>query len=299
MITGGSGLVGTALTDLLLQKGYHVSHLGRSPSLGKVKCYRWSVTGNYIDPKALEGVDAIIHLAGAGVAEKRWSQSRKKEILESRTKSSELICETLKTQPNQVKVVVSATAVGYYGLSTSDEWYDETCEPGNDFLASVCKAWEASTDPIQALGIRLVKIRVGVVLSNNGGALIQMAQPVKWGFGAALGSGNQWVSWIHITDLCQIFLKAIENETMIGIYNAVAPNPVTNKELNQTIAQALQRPLWLPPVPEFALRILLGEMSQIVLTGARVDCSKVKSAGMTFDFTDANLAVKNLLEKSR
>ena len=299
MITGGSGLVGTALTDLLLQKGYHVSHLGRSPSLGKVKCYRWSVTGNYIDPKALEGVDAIIHLAGAGVAEKRWSQSRKKEILESRTKSSELICETLKTQPNQVKVVVSATAVGYYGLSTSDEWYDETCESGNDFLASVCKAWEASTDPIQALGIRLVKIRVGVVLSNNGGALIQMAQPVKWGFGAALGSGKQWVSWIHITDLCQIFLKAIENETMIGIYNAVAPNPVTNKELNQTIAQALQRPLWLPPVPEFALRILLGEMSQIVLTGARVDCSKVKSAGMTFDFTDANLAVKNLLEKSR
>lgn len=299
MITGGSGLVGTALTDLLLQKGYHVSHLGRSPSLGKVKCYRWSVTGNYIDPKALEGVDAIIHLAGAGVAEKRWSQSRKKEILESRTKSSELICETLKTQPNQVKVVVSATAVGYYGLSTSDEWYDETCEPGNDFLASVCKAWEASTDPIQALGIRLVKIRVGVVLSNNGGALIQMAQPVKWGFGAALGSGNQWVSWIHITDLCQIFLKAIENETMTGIYNAVAPNPVTNKELNQTIAQALHRPLWLPSVPEFALRILLGEMSQIVLTGARVDCSKVKSAGMTFDFTDANLAVKNLLEKSR
>ena len=299
MITGGSGLVGTALTDLLLQKGYHVSHLGRSPSLGKVKCYRWSVTGNYIDPKALEGVDAIIHLAGAGVAEKRWSQSRKKEILESRTKSSELICEILKTQPNQVKVVVSATAVGYYGLSTSDEWYDETCEPGNDFLASVCKAWEASTDPIQALGIRLVKIRVGVVLSNNGGALIQMAQPVKWGFGAALGSGKQWVSWIHITDLCQIFLKAIENETMTGIYNAVAPNPVTNKELNQTIAQALQRPLWLPPVPEFALRILLGEMSQIVLTGARVDCSKVKSAGMTFDFTDANLAVKNLLEKSR
>ena len=273
--------MGTALTDLLLQKGYHVSHLGRSPSLGKVKCYRWSVTGNYIDPKALEGVDAIIHLAGAGVAEKRWSQSRKKEILESRTKSSELICETLKTQPNQVKVVVSATAVGYYGLSTSDEWYDETCESGNDFLASVCKAWEASTDPIQALGIRLVKIRVGVVLSNNGGALIQMAQPVKWGFGAALGSGKQWVSWIHITDLCQIFLKAIENETMIGIYNAVAPNPVTNKELNQTIAQALQRPLWLPPVPEFALRILLGEMSQIVLTGARVDCSKVKSAGMT------------------
>jgi uncharacterized protein len=296
LITGGSGLVGTALTELLLQKGYHVSHLGRSPSSGKVKCYRWSVTGKYVDPKALENVDAIIHLAGAGVAEKRWTTERKKEILESRAKSTELIYETLQSQPNQVKAVISATAVGYYGLSTSDEWYDETRGAGNDFLASVCKEWEACADPIETLGKRLVKIRVGVVLSNKGGALIQMAQPVKWGVGAALGSGKQWVSWIHMDDLCQIFLKAIENESMTGIYNGVAPNPVTNKELNKTIAKALHRPLWLPPVPEFALKIMLGEMTQIVVTGARVTCDKTKAAGVEFRFQNAEEAVKDLLK---
>jgi uncharacterized protein (TIGR01777 family) len=289
--------VGTALTELLLQKGYHVSHLGRSPLSGKVKCYRWSVTGKYVDPKALEDVDAIIHLAGAGVAEKRWTEGRKKEILESRTKSTELIFETLKSQANQVKVVISATAVGYYGLSTSDDWYDEMKGPGNDFLATVCKEWEASADPIETLGKRLVKIRVGVVLSNKGGALIQMAQPVKWGVGAALGSGKQWVSWIHMDDLCQIFLKALENETMTGIYNGVAPNPVTNKELNKAIAKALHRPLWLPPVPEFVLKLMLGEMSQIVVTGARVTCEKVKSAGVEFKFTAVSAATQDLLGK--
>jgi uncharacterized protein (TIGR01777 family) len=296
LITGGSGLVGTALTDLLLQKGYHVSHLGRSPSSGKVKCYRWSVTGKYIDPKALENVDAIIHLAGASVAEKRWTKDRKKEILESRTESTTLIHETLKSQANQVKVVISATAVGYYGLSTSDDWYDETRGPGSDFLATVCKEWEASADPIESLGKRLVKIRVGVVLSNKGGALIQMAQPVKWGVGAALGSGKQWVSWIHMDDLCQIFLKALENETMTGNYNGVAPNPVTNNDLNKAIAKALHRPLFLPPVPEFALKIILGEMSQIVVTGARVTCDKTKSAGVEFRFQNAEEAVKDLLK---
>lgn len=289
--------MGTALTELLLQKGYHVSHLGRSPSSGKVKCYRWSVTGKYIDPKALENVDAIIHLAGAGVAEKRWTESRKKEILESRTKSTELIYETLKSKPNQVKVVVSATAVGYYGLSRSDDWYDETHGPGNDFLATVCKEWEASADPIETLGKRLVKIRVGVVMSNKGGALLQMAQPVKWGVGAALGSGKQWVSWIHMDDLCQIFLKALENETMTGIYNGVAPNPVTNKDLNKAIAKALHRLLFLPPVPEWALKVMLGEMSQIVVTGARVACDKIKSAGVDFKFSDADKAMKDLLSR--
>lgn len=289
--------MGTALTDLLLQKGYHVSHVGRSPSNGKVKCYRWSVTGKYIDPKALEGVDAIVHLAGASVAEKRWTTERKKEILDSRTQSTELIYGTLKSQPNQVRVVVTATAVGYYGLTTSDEWCDETHGAGSDFLASVCAAWEAEADKIESLNKRLVKIRVGVVLSNKGGALIQMAQPVKWGVGAALGSGKQWVSWIHMNDLCQIFLKALERENMQGVYNGVAPNPITNKDLNKAIAKVLHRPLFMPPVPKWALKIILGEMSQIVVTGARVACDKVKSAGVEFQFSDASEAVKDLLGK--
>jgi uncharacterized protein (TIGR01777 family) len=263
--------------------------------MGKVKCYRWSVSGKYLDPKALEGVDAIIHLAGAGVAEKRWTTDRKKEILESRTKSTELIYETLKSTPNQVQLFISATAIGYYGLSTSDEWYSESHEPGNDFLASVCKEWEAAADPIETLQKRLVKIRVGVVLSNKGGALLQMAKPVKWGVGASLGTGNQWVSWIHMNDICQIFLRAIENEKMHGAYNGVAPNPVTNQDLNKSIAKTLKRPLFLSPVPEWALKIILGEMSQIVVTGARVTCDKIKSTGVEFQFTDVDAALKDLL----
>jgi uncharacterized protein (TIGR01777 family) len=294
LITGGSGLLGSALTDLLLQKGYKVSHLGRSPSMGKVKCYRWSVTGKYVDPKALEGVTAIIHLAGASVAEKRWTPDRKKEILESRTKSGELLFETLRTVPNDVKVVVSATAIGYYGLATADEWCSEDHLPGNDFLADVTKEWEHAIKPVESLSIRLALLRIGVVLSEGGGALVEMARPVKWGVGAPLGTGMQWVSWIHINDLCNMFLVALENENVKGVYNAVAPNPVTNRDLNKAIGQALHRPVWLPPIPDFMLKILIGEMYQIVVSGARVTCDKIKATGFKFVFTDAALAVKDL-----
>ena len=287
--------MGTALTNLLLQKGYHVSHVGRNPSNGKVKCYRWSIDESYLDPQALTGVDAIIHLAGAGVAEKRWTPKRKKEIRDSRTLSTKLIYDTLKSQPNQVKVVVCATAVGYYGITTSNDWCDETCAAGNDFLATVCSDWEAEANKIETLNKRLVKIRIGVVLSNKGGALTQMALPVKWCVGAALGSGKQWVSWIHMNDLCTIFLQALANDTMSGVYNGVAPNPVTNNELNKAIAKVLHRPLFLPAVPVWALRIMLGKMSQIVVTGARVTSDRIKSAGVDFQYTDVNAAVKDLL----
>jgi uncharacterized protein (TIGR01777 family) len=250
-----------------------------------------------MDPKALIGVDAIIHLAGAGIAEKRWTPERKKEILESRTQSSELLFETLKSSPNQVKAVISATAIGYYGLTTLDQWCTEESPAGTDFLATVTKAWEDSLKSTETLDKRLIMLRIGVVLSNKGGALLEMAGPVKWGVGAPLGSGKQWVSWIHVEDLCRMFLHALENENMAGVYNAVAPNPVTNRELNKAIAQALHRPLTLPPVPEFVLKIILGEMTQIVVNGARVSCDKIKSTGFEFIFADARGAVKNLLEK--
>ena len=298
LITGGSGLLGTALTELLLQKGYQVSHVGRSPSLGKVKCYRWSVREKFVDPKALVGVDTVIHLAGAGVAEKRWTPERKKEILDSRTQSSELLFETLKSSPNQVRTVISATAIGYYGLTTLDQWCTEGSPAGNDFLATVTKAWEDAIKPVETLGKRLVMMRIGVVLSNRGGALMDMTTPVKWGVGAPLGSGKQWVSWIHVDDLCGMFLRAIEQASMTGAYNAVAPNPVTNRELNKAIAQAMHRPLILPPVPEFVLKIMLGEMTQIIVNGARVSCDKIKSTGFEFTCMDAASAVKKLLEKT-
>lgn len=295
LITGGSGLLGSTLTDLFLKKGFHVAHLGRSPSLGKAKCYRWSIGEKYLDPKALQGVDCIVHLAGAGVAEKRWTPERKKEILESRTQSGELLFETLRNAPNTVKTVICASAIGYYGLATSDEWCKEDGVAGSDFLAGVTQAWENSTKPIESLGKRLIQLRIGVVLSNKGGALIEMATPVKWGVGAPLGSGKQWVSWIHIDDVCKMILFAIENENMKGIYNAVAPNPVTNRELNKSIAKVMNRPLLLPPVPEFVLKIILGGMFEIVVNGAKVSCGKIMSEGFEFYFSDATMAVKDLL----
>jgi uncharacterized protein len=295
LITGGSGLLGSALTDLLLQRGYQVSHLGRKPSGGKIKSFRWSVEEKYVDPAALSGIDAIIHLAGASVAEKRWTEKRKKEILESRTKSGELLFETLRDTPNTVKVVLSASAIGYYGLSTSDEWCTEDRGPGRDFLAAVTTAWESSTKAIGGLGKRLAMFRIGVVLSDKGGALMEMAAPVKWGVGAPLASGKQWVSWVHVDDMCRMLLFALENEGMQGIYNAVAPNPVTNRALNGAIAKALHRPLLMPSVPSFVLKIILGDMYEIVVNGARVSCDKIKGKGFEFVQEDAVDAIENLL----
>lgn len=296
LITGGSGLLGSALTELLLQKGYHVSHLGRTPSNGKVKSYRWSLKEKFLDPKSLVGVDAIIHLAGAGVTEKRWTTERKNEILESRTKSTSLLFETLRDTPNQVKTVLAATAIGYYGLNTSNKCSEDS-GPGNDFLAQVCKQWEESFKPFNGLDVRLAMLRLGVVLSNKGGALMEMAKPVKWGVGAPLGSGKQWVSWVHIEDVCRMFLFALENENIKGIFNAVAPAPATNRELNTCIAKVLHRPLLLPPIPAFVLNILLGEMHQIVVMGASVSCDKIKDAGFIFSFPEAKSAIDNLLSK--
>ena len=295
LITGGSGLLGTALTDLLLQAGLSVSHLSRDPSWGKIKCFRWSVQEKYIDPKALQGVDAIIHLAGAGVAEKRWTIKRKKEIIESRTKSSNFLFEVLRDTPNHVQTVLSASAIGYYGLTTLDDWCHEERKPGSDFLAGVCDAWESSIKPIEELSKRLVIFRIGVVLSNRGGALTKMAKPIKWGVGIPLGSGRQWISWIHVDDLCQMFLLALENEAMKGSYNAVAPNPVTNHKLNEAIAKILRRPLWVVNIPDFVLKTILGEMYQIVVSGSKVSCDKIKSAGFGFAFSEHDLAIKNLL----
>lgn len=298
LITGGSGLLGSAITALLLQQGYRVSHVGRKASAGEVRCFRWSAAENYFDPDALRGVDIIIHLAGASVGEKRWSTSRKKEIVQSRTLTSELLFNCLKNIPNQVKTVISATAIGFYGLTTGDSWCKEEQKPGNDFLASVTKEWEKSIHPIETLEKRVVMVRIGVVLSHQGGALVEMANPVKWFVGAPLGNGRQWISWIHIDDLCKMFLHMIENENVSGIYNAVAPNPVTNKELTKYIAKALQRPLILPPIPEFILKIILGEMAEIVVNGARVSCDKIGQTGFQFKFTDAEIAVNDVLHKN-
>ncbi len=297
LITGASGLVGKRLTELLLQKGYQVSHLGRSKKEGKVSSFVWDINIGVLDPQALEGVDAIIHLAGAGVADKRWTESRKKEILESRTKSTALLFNTLKNRRHTVTAFVSASAIGYYGFSLSDEVFTEDSKSGSDYLAQVTRQWEEEVDKLNALPIRAVKLRIGIVLSEKGGALAEMVKSIKLGVGSSLGTGNQSLTWIHLDDLCEMFIKAIEDSSMNGAYNAVGPEWVTNAEMTKTIAKVLKKPLWLPPVPGFILKIILGEMADLVINGSNISSAKIQKTGFKFKFTMLEEALKNLLLK--
>lgn len=297
LITGASGLIGTRLTEMLLQKGYRVVHLGRSKRNVGIPSFVWDFQKQTIDPEALSGVHTIIHLAGAGVAEQRWNKRRKKEILDSRIDSTELLYQSLKKIPNEVHSVIAASAIGYYGFGLSHDLLGEEAPPGQDFLSTVVVAWEQKLDQLINLGKRIAKIRIGIVLSEQGGALAEIARPVKFGIGAPLGTGKQMVSWIHIDDLCRLFIRAIENPEMQGTYNGVAPRAVTNEELTKAIARTLHRPLWLPPIPGFALHILIGEMADLVIHGSNVSASKTMQAGFQFEFTDINLAVKDLLSR--
>jgi uncharacterized protein len=294
LITGASGLIGSRLTELLIQKGYQVSHLGRAKKVGLVDSFVWDVEKGELDQQALAGVDAIIHLAGAGVADKRWNEKRKKEILESRTKSSALLYETLKKGNHSVKAVVSASAIGYYGFCLDERIFSEKSNPGSDYLAQVTNAWEGEVDKIASLEIRVAKIRIGIVLSEKGGALAEMAKPVRLGVGAALGTGKQYLSWIHIDDLCAMFIKAVEDEHMHGAYNAVC-DWVTNEAMTKSIARVLNKPLLLPPVPGFIMKIIVGEMAVIVVNGSKVSSAKIRATGFTFQFPELNQALKDLL----
>jgi uncharacterized protein len=295
LITGASGLVGTHLTEMLLQKGHQVSHLGRTKKVGKVKSFVWDVEKGELDTEALVGVDTIIHLAGAGVADMRWNEKRKKEILESRTKSSALLYETLKKGNHSIKAVVSASAIGYYGFCLDERIFTEESKPGSDYLAQVTKQWEESVDKISSLGIRVAKLRIGIVLSEKGGALAEMAKPIRFGVGAPLGTGKQYLSWIHIDDLCAMFIKATEDEQMHGAYNAVC-DWVTNEAITKSIAKVLHRPLLLPPVPGFIMKLIVGEMAVIVVNGSKVSSEKIRKTGFAFQYPELSEALRNLLQ---
>lgn len=292
LITGASGLVGTRLTQLLLERGHEVSHLGRSKKSGSVRSFVWDVHAGTMDPEAFENADVVIHLAGAGIADERWSMKRKQEILESRTKSTALVVQKLNENQTRVKTLVSASAIGYYGMGLHANEFTEESKPGTGFLADVVTAWEHEADRLK--NKRLVKIRIGVVLSKNDGALAEIAKPVRLGLGAPLGTGEQFVSWIHLDDLCGIFIKAAEDETMQGAYNATA-GAVTNRALTKAIAKALHKPLWLPAVPGFALKLVLGEMADLVLYGSSVSSGKIRQAGFSFRFDTLEKALNNLL----
>lgn len=294
LITGASGLVGTRLTQLLLEKGYSVSHLSRTKKPGRVETFAWDVAKKFIEPQALAGVDTIVHLAGTGIADKPWSAARKKEIIDSRVESTKLLFETLKNNPHAVSAFISASAIGYYGSDDGRKIFSEQDSPGKDFLAEVTHRWEQEADTLSGLGARVVKLRIGIVLSEKGGALKEIAKPIRLGFGAPLGSGKQYLSWIHLDDLCRIFLYAIENQMMSGSYNAVT-DFCTNKDLTVACAHALHKPLWLPPVPALALKIMLGDRAALVLEGSKVSSSKIREAGFHFQFENLESALNHLL----
>jgi uncharacterized protein (TIGR01777 family) len=282
----------------LIAKGYQVSWLSRKERTeGNIKIYPWNYKSGKLDETAVKQADYIIHLAGASVGDKRWTKEYKREIQESRTKTTLLLYDAVRNCNPHLKAFIGGSAVGIYGADRGDEWLKEDTDYGNDFLAVVVKEWEKEMQRFAEVGIRTVKIRTGIVLSKTGGVLERMAGPIELNVGSALGSGKQFVPWIHIDDLCGIFLKAMEDVNMAGAFNASAPFPVTNKQLTNEIAHVLGTKIILPNVPSFILKIVLGEFASSVLGSERVSSEKVQKAGFQFKYEHVGNALKDLLEK--
>lgn len=297
LITGATGLVGTELTTLLLQKGVHVHYLTTSSkkiiSERNYTGFLWNPKNGTIDENALIGVDVIIHLAGANIAN-RWTEDYKEEILESRTVTTNLLFKVLKNNPHQVKQIISASGTAIYPSSLTKVYSENSTETEVGFLSNVVIKWEESVDKFQQLGILVCKIRTGIVLSNKGGALVEMAKPIRLGFGSALGSGAQIQSWIHIHDLANLYCFAFENK-LHGVYNGVAPHPISNKDLTIAIAKQINKPLFMPNVPQFLLKTLLGEMHLILFSSQNVSSKKIMDEGFHFDYKTVQKALESML----
>jgi uncharacterized protein (TIGR01777 family) len=296
LITGGSGYVGSHLTTLLLQKGYKVSHLSESrKSNSEVPVYSWTIETGSIDKEALEDIDCIVHLAGVSIGKRRWNKTVKQEIIESRVKSARLIYDTLSGNDLKLKAFISASAVGYYGSSTYGKIFLENDPPSNDFLGNTCNLWEKTADLFADSAIRTVKIRTGIVIGKNAVAFEKLYKPARSGFVIRLGNGRQSMPWIHITDLCNIYLKAIEDENLTGPYNAVAPDQISHEEFIRVMAGLLHRTVILPPVPSMFLKIILGEMSNLLLNGNPVSSDKISESGYLFVFPEIGLALNDII----
>ncbi|MFT4152385.1 TIGR01777 family oxidoreductase [Parafilimonas sp.] len=302
LLTGGTGMIGTALQRFLTGKGYLVIVLVRDNAAylkaNNITCAKWNVEKGEVDKEAIAAADYIIHLAGANVGEKRWTKNRKREIVESRVKSGELIVKSLGEIPNKIKAVISVSAIGWYGPDTAASkrnGFTENAPADNDFLGNTCRLWEESIKPVEASGKRLIITRLGIVWSKEGGALAEFKKPLKAGMAAILGNGKQMISWIHIDDLCRLFLFAIEQESMRGIYNAVADETISNKIFTLTLAGKLRGRLFIPVyVPAFALKLMMGEMSIEVLKSTTVSNKKIHDAGFTFLYPSVEAALENL-----
>jgi uncharacterized protein len=299
LITGGTGFVGKHLTDLLIKNGFSVSILSRNKKQNSVDIsyFRWDVSTGFIEEEAVLGADFIIHLAGENIADKRWTKDRKEAIVQSREKSVALIYGVLKKNPKKVAAFVSASGIGIYGAINGDEICTENTLAVNDFLGTTCQKWETAADTIASLGIRVVKIRTGLVLGKEDGFLKKLTPIFKIRLGSALGSGNQYMPWIHIDDLCKIYLEALNNSQMTGAYNAAITDNTTNTIFSKTLAKIYGYSIWLPNVPAFLMKIVMGEMAQIVLAGRRVSSEKIEKLGFQFQYKNLESALRNCLEK--
>ena len=298
LITGATGLVGQELVNLLLQNGHNVHYLSTSKSKlvtnTNYKGFYWNPKNAEIDTNALTDVEVIIHLAGANVA-KKWTTAYKEEIIESRVLSTQLLYQTLQKNSHQVKQIISASAVGIYPDSLTDIYHETDLDIDVSFLGNVVKQWENEVSQFEKLELIVSKIRIGIVLAKNGGALQEMAKPIQYGVGAAFGSGAQYQSWIHVQDLVAIFQFVMENK-LAGVYNGVAPYPVTNSELTKAIAKTLGKPLFLPNIPKFAMKLILGEMHQILFSSQHVSCRKLLDENFQFKFASLDKALNDLLK---
>lgn len=295
LLAGGTGLIGSRLRQLLQQQGHEVSLLSRRASRsGPVPVYEWDPARGVIDHEAVRRADVVINLAGAGIADARWTDARKREIIDSRVNSARLLSESFRHTGHTPQCYLSGAAIGYYG-DRNDTILEENAAPGRGFLAESCIEWEKAVQEIANAGIRAVAFRIGIVLSTEGGALEKMLLPARLGAGTYFGDGSQWYSWIHIDDVCRLFLYAIEHPDMAGTYNAVAPNPTPNKAFAAALMRAMNRPQILVPAPAFALRFAMGEMADVVLNSTRVSSKKTEQTGFRFDFPELEPAILDLL----
>jgi uncharacterized protein len=300
LLAGGNGFIGNYLSQFLEANNFDVYLLTRNKGYsGNKKTYFWDPYKGELDINALNDLSHIIQLSGANISAKRWTKSRKKEIIESRVKSTDFLFNEIKKNGIKLKSFISASAIGYYGALSSENTFTESDLSGNDFLAVTCKLWEQSSDQFSIIGVRTVKIRTGIVLGKKGGALKQLILISNLGLASALGSGKQYMPWIHIEDLCGIYLKAINDTKMIGAYNAVAPFHATNKEFTSELAKVLNKPIWLPQVPEFLLRIVFGELSEMLLNGSRISSEKISQAGYIFKFNTLKAALTEIIPNKK
>jgi len=297
LITGGTGLIGKSLSDRLVSEGHEVRILSRNPINSPViKSFFWDVKSNKIDESAFDNVDHIVHLAGAGIADKRWTKSRKIEIINSRVQSMMLIKSVIQKKQIMLKSFVGASAIGIYGMISSDKIFSETNQGNDDFLTNSCVQWEKAYEGIECMTEKKCVIRIGIVLSNQGGVLTKLLPIFKLGLGSATGKGTQYMPWIHLEDLVSIFHQALFNPKLTGTFNAVASEHVTNKDFSQKLAKSLSKPFFMPNVPEFILYLAFGEMANIMLKGSRISNQKLINSDFIFKYPTLSEALKSFFQ---